>query len=243
MATDLAEAERLRRNLVADVAHELRTPMSVLQGNLRAILDDVYPLERTEVASLYDETRLLSRLIDDLHELALAEAGQLPLHVQPVDPVDIIQTTVANMAVVAESEDVNLSVDLPDPGGLPLVQADPDRLAQVLRNLLANALRHTPTGGQVTVGAEPSSDEPGFVQITVTDTGEGIAPEDLSCVFDRFWRADRSRSRDQSGIRAGAGLGLTIARQLVEAHGGRITVESAPGQGTRFAFTLPVAQP
>lgn len=240
MAVDLAEAERLRRNMVADVAHELRTPMSVLQGNLRAILDDVYPLERAEIASLYDETRILSRLVDDLHELALAEAGQLPLHMQPVDPAGIIQTSVANFAVAAEAGDVHLTADLPD--DLSLVQADPDRLAQVLRNLLANALRHTPPDGQVTVGAAMPSDEPGFVQVIVTDTGEGIPPEDLPHVFDRFWRADRSRSRDQGGIRAGAGLGLTIARQLVEAQGGQITVESVIGEGTRFTFTLPAAQ-
>jgi len=236
MVADLAEAERLRRNMVADVAHELRSPLSVLQGNLRAILDDVYPLEQAEIASLYDETRILSRLIDDLHELALAEAGQLPLHLQPTDIADVIQTTVANFAVVAESEDVQLTVALPDE--LPPVQADPDRLAQVLRNLLTNALRHTPAGGQVTVGAEPSPDEPGFVQVTVTDTGEGIALEDLPHVFHRFWRADRSRSRDHGG----AGLGLTIARQLVEAHGGRIEVTSELGRGTRFTFTLPVAK-
>jgi len=236
MAADLSEAERLRRNLVADVAHELRTPMSVLQGNLRAILDDVYPLEPAEIASLYDETRILSRLVDDLHELALVEAGQLPLHMQPVDLAGVIQTTVANMAVVAESGEVGLDVDLA--AGLPPVQADPDRLAQVLRNLLANALRHTPAGGRVTISAGSSPDEPSLVRIIVTDTGEGIAPEDLPYVFDRFWRADPSRSRD----RGGAGLGLTIARQLVEAHGGRITVASEPGQGSRFTFTLPVVE-
>ncbi len=238
MAADLAEAERLRRNMVADVAHELRTPLSVIQGNLRAILDDVYPLDQAEIASLYDETRILSRLVDDLHELALVEAGQLPLYVQPIAPADVIQTTADNMAVVAEAGEVRLIVDLPN--DLPLVRADPDRLAQVLRNLVTNAVRHTPAGGQITVSARVSPAEPGFVQITVTDTGEGIAPEDLPHVFDRFWRADRSRSRDMVG--AGAGLGLTIARQLVEAHGGRIEAASAPGQGSRFTFTLPVAE-
>ncbi len=236
MAANLAEAERLRRNMVADVAHELRTPLSVLQGNLRAILDDVYPLEQAEIASLYDETRILSRLVDDLHELALAEAGQLPLHMQPLQLADVIQTTVANLAVVAESGAVSLDMDLAD--DLPLVQGDPERLAQVLRNLLANALRHTPPGGQVKISASVSPTGPGLVQVTVTDTGEGIAPEDLPHVFDRFWRADRSRSRDYGG----AGLGLTIARQLVEAHGGHIEAASEPGQGSRFTFTLPVAR-
>jgi len=254
MAADLEKAEELRRNMVADVAHELRTPLSVLQGNLRAILDGVYPLEQAEIAALYDETRLLSRLVDDLHELAQAEAGQLHLDLRPTDVAEVAQTTVANLAVAAEAKGVELIADWAD--GIPPVLADPDRLAQIMRNLLSNALRHTPEGGQITVSATvlPSTPQQQrtFVRIVVADTGEGIPPEDLPHVFDRFWRAERSRARERGGpstSRRGepvepsgrsSGLGLAIARHLVQAHGGQMGVESEMGRGSRFWFTLPV---
>jgi len=254
MAADLEKAEELRRNMVADVAHELRTPLSVLQGNLRAILDGVYPLEQAEIAALYDETRLLSRLVDDLHELAQAEAGQLHLDLHPTDLAEVVQTTVANFAVAAEAKEVKLITGLAE--RLPPVLADPDRLAQIMRNLLSNALRHTPKGGQITVSATyngHSEFNGPAVRIVVADTGEGIPPDDLPHVFDRFWRAERSRSRERGGPSTGrcgelvepsgrgSGLGLAIARHLVQAHGGEMGVESEVGQGTRFWFTLPVA--
>jgi two-component system OmpR family sensor kinase/two-component system sensor histidine kinase BaeS len=238
MAAGLEKAEELRRNMVADVAHELRTPLSVLQGNLRAILDGVYPLEQSEIAALYDETRLLSRLVDDLHELAQAEAGQLHLDMRPTDLAEVIQTTVANFAVAAEAKEVRLATDWAD--GLLPVLADPDRLAQIMRNLLSNALRHTPEGGQITISATCNghceSDGPA-VRVVVADTGEGIPPDDLPHVFDRFWRAERLRSHEQGG----SGLGLAIARHLVQAHGGEMGIESEVGQGSRFWFTLPMA--
>jgi two-component system OmpR family sensor kinase len=255
MAADLEKAEELRRNLLADVAHELRTPLSVLQGNLRAILDGVYPLEQAEIAALYDETRLLSRLVDDLHELAQAEAGQLHLDLRPTDVVEVVQTTLANLAVAAEAKGVRLATDLAN--GLPPVLADPDRLAQIMRNLLSNALRHTPEGGQITVSATTYNERyelnEAAVRIVVADTGEGIPPDDLPHIFDRFWRADRSRTRETVGPSIprqardgtssgrGSGLGLAIARHLVRAHGGQMGVESEVGQGSRFWFTLPVA--
>jgi two-component system OmpR family sensor kinase len=238
MAADLEKAEQLRRNMVADVAHELRTPLSVLQGNLRAILDGVYPLEQAEIAALYDETRLLSRLVDDLHELAQAEAGQLHLDLRPTDLAKVVRTMVANLAIAAEAKGVKLTTDLAD--GLPPVLADPDRLAQIMRNLLSNALRHTPEGGQITVSATYNGHwalSGPAVRIAVADTGEGIPPGDQPHVFDRFWRAERSRSRE----RGGSGLGLAIASHLVQAHGGEMGVESEVGQGSRFWFTLPVA--
>jgi signal transduction histidine kinase len=234
MTTALEEGERLRQNLVADVAHELRTPLSVLQGNLRAILDDVYPLEKSEIARLYDETRLLSRLVDDLRELAQAEAGQLSLNFRTTDVGDAIRATVTNFEPAAEAKEIQLTAETAD--DLPPILADPDRLAQVLRNLLTNALRHTPNGGCVTVSATTAEDA---VEVVVTDSGEGIAPEDLPRVFDRFYRADRARSRDTGG----SGLGLAIARSLVEAHGGRIWVESEPEQGTSLTFRLPANSP
>lgn len=242
MADDLQHAETLRRNLMADVAHELRTPLSVLQGNLRALLDDVYPLERREIATLYDQTRLLSRLVDDLHQLALAESGQLPLNVQAIDLIGLLQATHSQFAAAAEAQGLSLTVGAGlAPAlapALPRVRADADRLAQVLQNLISNAIRHTPTGGRITITAEPLAIAAGeMVRVSVGDTGDGIAPEDLPHVFDRFYRADRSRSHRGGG----AGLGLAIAKSLTEAMGGTIGVESARGQGSRFWFTLPVA--
>jgi two-component system OmpR family sensor kinase/two-component system sensor histidine kinase BaeS len=236
MTAALEEEDRLRQNLMADVAHELRTPLSVVQGNLRAILDDVYPLDKSEISRLYDETRLLSRLVDDLRELALADAGQLRLNLRPTNVAGVVQSTANSLALVAEAQEVILRVELP--GGLPAIEADADRLAQVLRNLLVNALRHTPPGGTVTVAAALRGRS---VEIAVSDTGEGIAPDDVARVFDRFWRADRSRSR-AGGSSGESGLGLPIAQSLVEAHGGRIWMESEPGRGSVVRFTLPLRQ-
>jgi two-component system OmpR family sensor kinase/two-component system sensor histidine kinase BaeS len=233
MTTALSESERQRQNMVADVAHELRTPLSVVQGNLRAILDDVYELDKAEISRLYDETRLLSRLVDDLRELALADAGQLRLNPRPTDLDRVIQDSIENLALGAESREVSLSALLPD--DLPVVQADPDRVSQVLRNLLVNALLYTPAGGSVTVNASSGN---GMVEIAVADTGVGIDPEDLPRIFERFWRTDPARARMGS-----TGLGLSIAQSLVEAQGGRIWAESSPGQGSTFRFTLPVVQP
>ncbi len=234
MTATLEQSERQRQNMVADVAHELRTPLSVVQGNLRAILDGVYPLDKAEISRLYDETRLLSRLVDDLRELALADAGQLRLNLQPTEPAQVIQATADNLALAAEAHKAALTVQAPEE--LPTVRADPDRLAQILRNLLVNALRHTPPGGSVTVLACVHEDA---VEIAVADTGEGIAPEDLPHIFDRFWRADRSRSRDERWA-GGSGLGLSVAQSLVEAQGGRIWAESTPGEGSTFRFVLPL---
>ncbi len=236
MAEGLEEAERLRHNLIVDVAHELRTPLSVLQGNLQAILDDVYALDRAEIARLYDETRLLSRLVDDLRELALADAGELRLNLQPMDAGRVLQATAESLSPAAEAQGVTLTAEVH--GILPLIQADPDRLAQVLRNLLVNAFRHTPTGGSVTLTASATADA---VEFAVSDTGEGIAAADLPHIFERLWRADRSRARDERWA-GGSGLGLSIAKSMVEAQGGRIWVESKPSEGATFRFTMPAAQ-
>jgi len=261
MTAALQEAETLRQNMVADVAHELRTPISVLQGNLWAIMNDAYPLEKAEISRLYDETRLLSRLVEDLRELALADAGQLHLNLCPTDVAQVIRHTVDNLGLAAEVQEVSLSAQLPD--GLAPAQADPDRVAQVLRNLLVNALRHTPPGGSVTVSAassthmyeaaassthmyEAAAAKIETLEIAIADTGEGIAPEDLPHVFERFWRADPARTRSGIGaeerLAGGTGLGLSVAQSLVEAQGGRIWVESTPGEGTVFRFTLPLVQ-
>jgi two-component system OmpR family sensor kinase/two-component system sensor histidine kinase BaeS len=232
MAASLAEAETLRRNLIADVSHELRTPLTIIQGNIQAILEGVYPLEMAQMAGLYDETRLLTRLVDDLHDLALADAGQLRLDRTPVNVSDLAQTAVGQFVPVAEAAGVRLTLQTSE--DVPEVLGDADRLAQVLRNLISNAIRHTPAGGQVVMRVGRSDEQ---VTIRVTDTGSGIAPEDLPHVFDRFYRGDKSRSRRGGG----AGLGLAITRQLVTAHGGHIEVASTPGLGTSFVIALPAA--
>jgi len=235
MSTALEQADELRKSLMADVAHELRTPLSVLQGNLQAILDDVYPLEKPEISRLYDQTRLLSRLVEDLRELALADAGKLHMNLQPTDIGQVLHNTSDHLAPTAEQAGVHLTVQVTE---LPVVQADPDRIAQVLNNLLANALRYTPDGGTITVTASATAEG---VKVTVADTGEGIAPEILPHIFDRFWRADHARAREVGGP-GGSGLGLSIAQSLVQAHGGRIWAESTLGQGSAFHFTLPVGR-
>ncbi len=235
MAEELQASDTARRNMVADIAHELRTPLTVMQGNLRAMLDGVYPLDKSEVATLYDETRLLNRLVDDLRELALADAGQLSLGLQTIELSPLLKNVAGQFAIPAEEKQVELSVKANRE--LPAVRGDPDRVAQVLRNLIANALRHTPGRGCIIIQAEA---EPagGLVRISVRDTGEGIGPEDTPHIFERFYRADRSRA---SGM-GSSGLGLAIAKAWVEAMGGQIGVESELGKGSVFWLDLPIAE-
>ena len=233
MAASLQKAEQLRRNLVADVAHELRTPLSVMQGTLTAQLDGVFPLDLEETAKLYDETRLLSRLVDDLRELAQVEAGQLQLNIGGIDLKHVIAATASAFDGVASEKQVSLSDE--SARQWPKVNADSERVAQVLRVLISNALRHTPANGTITIRSAMFAD---CVEVSVHDTGDGIAPDELPYVFDRFWRGDRSRARETGG----SGLGLAIAKQLIEAQGGSIGVESQPGQGSRFWFRLPIVK-
>jgi len=214
------------------VAHELRTPLSVIRGKLEGVLDGIYPATPEHLEPILDEILLLTRLVEDLHLMALAEAGQLALEKRPLDVGDLLRDAQVNFGPQADDRGVTLALDLPE--ALPQVIADWRRISQVLGNLLTNALRHTPPGGRVTLSARAIG---GAVEVTVADTGVGIPPEDLPYIFERFWRGDKSRSRAGGG----SGLGLAIARQLVEMHGGRIGVESTPGQGTRFTFTLPLA--
>lgn len=231
MADKLEEAETLRRNLLADVAHELRTPMTVLQGNLRAILDGVYALEEAEIVRLYDQTRHLTRLVNDLHELALAEAHELPLMLSSVDLAEVVQGTREVFEPLAEADGVMLRVELL--GELPTVQGDRARLRQAVYNLVSNALRHSPAGTTITIQLEKTAVD---IQLRVQDTGEGIAPEHMPHVFDRFYRVDKMRSRDTGGT----GLGLAIVRAIVEAHSGRVTVVSeGVGKGSTFTIHLP----
>lgn len=232
MAADLEQAEGLRRNLVADVAHELRTPLTVLQGNLRAILDDVYPLSKTEVAALYDQTRTLSRLVNDLHELSQAEARKLPLRMMPLDMSALVERITVTFSPVAEAQNVQLETKLES---RLTVRGDETRIYQVLNNIVKNALNHTPDGGKILLSVWAEGKK---VLVSVSDTGSGISAEHLPFVFDRFYRADRSRSRDKGG----AGLGLAISKAIIEAHDGRISVVSTgiPGEGTIFTIQLPM---
>jgi signal transduction histidine kinase len=232
MADGLAKQEQLRRNMVSDVAHELRTPLTNLRGYLEAAKDGLIQPDEALVDNLHEEAMLLSRLVNDLQELALAEAGQLHLECQPVSVGDVAQALVEVLSPLASTRDISLVVHLPD--DLPLVQADPHHVRQILRNLLNNALDFVPQGGQVTVTAQPDGK---WLKVEVCDTGPGIKPAHLPYVFERFYRADPSRTRATGG----AGLGLAIVKQLVEAHGGRVWVESTPGAGATFGFTLPLA--
>lgn len=230
MANSLAQQETLRRNLIADVAHELRTPLTGIQGTVEALQDGIFPLTPEQLGSIHEQVLVLNRLVEDLRTLAHAEAGQLSLQVMPVDLAGIAQQIVATFHPQAAARDIEISVRRDS--SLPLVHGDAQRLSQVLNNLLDNALRHTPAGGHVAVSLSAA---PGGLSLTVTDTGCGIPPADVPHIFERFYRADRSRTR-QTG---GAGLGLAIARQIVIAHHGKIWVESPPaGQHHGSAFCL-----
>lgn len=240
MADALASDQRLRRIMMADIAHELRTPLSVIQANLEAMLDGVLPADTQEIALLHDETLLLARLVADLRLLSLAEAGQLKLERAPTALRDLISRSVDYLRVQADANQVGLTVDLPP--DLPLVDLDSTRMEQVLSNLLGNALRYTPAGGRITVRAgmrlQPAAGPSSAVVVEVADTGKGIDAADLPYVFDRFYRADKSRNRASGG----SGIGLALVKQLVEAHGGRVWVESSPGTGATFAFALPLSR-
>ena len=233
MADSLQEAEEQRRSLVADVAHELRTPLSNIQGYLEAVKDGLLQPDSATIETIYQQVLHLAHLVEDLRLVALAEAGALRLNREPGSLADVLHRSVEAVRPRAEGKGVVVSLDVPP--AFPLVEMDRTRVAQVVANLLENALQHTPEGGKVAVLAEVI--ETTRARVTVADTGEGIPHDELPHVFERFYRVDPSRSRATGGV----GLGLTIAKQLVEAHGGAIRAESTPGKGSRFIFDLPLA--
>ena len=232
MAEALEEADGLRSNMLADIAHELRTPLTVIQGNLRAILDDVYELDKVEVARLYDQTRQLSRLVGDLHDLTLLEAKQFSLNSSDVNLSELVQDVSAIYAPIFEDQEIILSLDLPE--SEPVIPGDSARLTQCLNNLLNNAIRHTPNGGEVTIQLS-TGEEKAF--LSVRDSGAGLDPEHLPYVFDRFYRVDQDRNRRTGG----SGLGLAITQALVVAHGGTIMAASeGKDQGSEFTIQFPI---
>jgi signal transduction histidine kinase len=233
MAAALEEAEKLRSNMLADITHELRTPLTVIQGNLRAILDDVYELDKVEVARLYDQTRQLSRLVNDLHDLALLEANQFSLTLREQKLGEILSDTAAIYQPIFNDQEVSLVIDLPD--DIPPVMGDRARITQCLNNLLNNSLRHTPPGGEVKISLTTG---PESLSLSVIDNGAGIDRQHLPHIFDRFYRVDSDRNR-QTG---GSGLGLAITQALVKAHGGEIKADSGGvNQGSIFTIDFPTA--
>ena len=245
MTSKLQTQDQQRRHLMADIAHELRNPLAVLQGRLEGMLDGVYPRDEAQISAVLQETRLLSRLVDDLRTLAHTESGTLALQKEPTDPGVLINEAAVSFSAEAAERKVTLDVQAaPD---LPLIDVDPLRIREVLTNLVSNAMRHTHDGGVVTVRGstvrrfdvnEPAnqrtSEPPRFLVVSVADTGSGIPAADLPKIFDRFYKGRASR---------GSGLGLTIARNLVAAHGGEIRAESVEGKGTTVTVTLPLLPP
>ncbi|MFC4909584.1 sensor histidine kinase [Actinomadura gamaensis] len=230
MADSLQRSEEAQHRMVSDIAHELRTPLANIRGYLEALHDGVLEPDPELLSSLLEEAVLQQRLIDDLQDLALAESGALRMLRTPLDVRELLETSRVAHRAVAESHGVRLDVEA---DAVPPLDADPDRLRQVIGNLVTNALAATPPGGTITLRAAAAGDA---VRIQVADTGRGIAPDELRNVFDRFWRADSSRTRATGG----RGLGLSIAQGIVQAHGGVLTAESEPGRGSTFTITIPL---
>jgi two-component system sensor histidine kinase BaeS len=232
MVEKLEKKEQSRKQLLADVAHELRNPLSIIQGNLEAWLDGVIKPTPEQIASVYDETVLLNRLITDLRELSLAEAGQLKLNLEKVDMAEIINTEITGLQARCQDKHISLTAGIS--GNLPAANMDRDRIHQVMHNLLENALRYTPANGSIKVKADMNGTHQ--IEVSVSDSGSGIDKADLPFIFEHFYKADKSRQRSYGG----AGIGLALVKNYVELHGGTIRVESETGKGSTFNFTVPV---
>lgn len=231
MSAELSRSVNARRQMTADIAHELRTPLSLILGHAEAVHDGVLPPSRENFEIIREEAARLEHLVDDLRTLSLADAGELPLAPQVIAPEKLLQEVAALYQFQTQSRELSLILEVSPP--LPEIEVDPGRMTQVLRNLLDNAVRHTPAGGSITLAAGATVD--GEVELRVSDTGPGLRSADLVRIFDRFYRTDESRRRDEGG----SGLGLAIARSIVLAHNGRIHAESEPGRGLSVMITLP----
>jgi len=235
MAEKLDQVESMRRRLIGDVSHEMRTPLTAIKGSMEGLMDGILPADDETFQQIHAEADRLNRLVDDLQELSRVEARAYQLDIRPVDISSIAQTVLKRLAPQAKLKRITLALDLAP--HLPPVLADEDRAIQILTNLTGNALQYTPEGGSVTLSDKK---ENGVIQVSVHDTGVGIPPEHIPHIFDRFYRVDKSRSRQAGG---GSGIGLTIARALVEAQGGQIWAQSeGEGMGSTFSFTLPAAK-
>jgi len=238
MAVSLGEAEQERRRIIADIAHELRTPLTVIEGTVTGIQDGVFNPDKDHLDAIKEQTSLLTRLTSDLRDLSLAESGQLKLVLTPTDLTDLVRRKVSQFEVKAREKGLSMEVDIPK--DLPKLNIDPARIEQVLANLITNAIRHTPSGSitisiqQVNRDAAHQINNPSLI-LSVADTGEGIAPENLPHVFERFYRVEKSRARSEGG----SGLGLAIVKQMVQAHGGKVWAESELGKGSTFYVSLP----
>lgn len=232
MSADMARATELRRRMTADIAHDLRTPLTVISGYLEALRDETLRPTPTRFTAMHDESQILLRLVEDLHTLSLADAGELALKRQAVAPERLIERVAQSYQHAANQAGIAVATQVAP--NLPTLQLDVEQTARVLSNLVSNALRHTPAGGTVTLSAASGPRE---VRFEVADTGHGIAAEHLPNIFERFYRADAARQQANGG----SGLGLAIVRSIVEAHGGQVAVRSVLGQGTTFVVTLPVA--
>jgi signal transduction histidine kinase len=233
MSREIARVNQQRRQMTADIAHDLRTPLQVIAGYVEAMRDGVLQPTPERMDLITSEIERLQRMVSDLRTLSQADAGELPLHTQAIEPASLLQAAAARFQHQASQSQVALTAEAP--GGLPALQVDEARLSQVLDNLVSNALRYTPAGGRIRLSARGL---PGRVELKVQDSGSGIAPEEIGLIFNRFHRSDRSRHAEDGE----SGLGLSIVKALVEAHGGTVRAESAPGEGTAMIIELPAAQ-
>lgn len=239
MAASLDKAEQERRRIVADIAHDLRTPLTVIEGTVTGIQDGVFKPDKEHLDTIKEQTSLLTRLTSDLRDLSLAESGQLKLVLAPTDLADLVRSKASQFEIKAREKGISMKLDIAE--DLPKITIDPARIDQVLANLITNAIRHTPSGSitisirQVNRDTAHQINNPSLI-LSVVDTGEGIAPEHLPHIFERFYRVQQSRVRSDGG----SGLGLAIVKQLVQAHGGQAWVESQEGKGSKFSFSLPL---
>ena len=242
MASSLDGSQQSRRRLMADIAHELRTPLTVIEGTVDGVLDGIFKPDAEHLGSIKEQALLLTHLINDLRDLSSAESGQLQLELVPTNMVELVNRKLSQVELKAREKNIRLRLNAPQ--GVPRVYVDPVRMEQVIANLMTNAIRHTPAGGSVTVAIETMKgdssrqiDKPHLV-ISVADSGEGIAPEHLRHIFERFYRVEHSRSRSEGGT----GLGLAIVKQMTQAHGGKVWAKSEAGKGSIFYVALPLRE-
>jgi signal transduction histidine kinase len=233
MSAELSRSVNVRKQMTADIAHELRTPLSLILGHAEAVHDGVLPPTRETFEIIREEATRLEHLVNDLRVLSLADAGELSINLQTVEPQRLLQDVVSTYQYQAQRKEIALEMDIAS--ALPTIEVDPGRMTQVLMNILDNALKHTPEGGKIVLSARVVHHQ---VELAIQDSGPGLRPEDLQRIFDRFYRTDASRQRDGT-VPGGSGLGLAIAKSIVQAHGGQLSAESEPGKGLRVIVTLP----